>query len=77
MQSMALFYSTTTMMVFVGTHGIVSLPDFDYIDESFDFLNELATKPSHPDHHACFTRYSHMCKLLVNRMNIGNTLFCM
>ena len=71
MQSMTLLYSTVTMMVFVGTYGIASLPDFDSIDESFDFRNELVPKPSHSDHHACFTRHSYMGKLLDNRINMG------
>ena len=70
-QIMALFYFTTTMMVFVGTCGIASLPDFDSIDESLDFRNELAPKPSHPDCNACFTHHSCMDKLLANRMSIG------
>ena len=51
-QSMTLLYSTVTMMVFVGTCGIAFLPDFDSIDESFEFRKELVPKPSHQDHQA-------------------------
>ena len=70
---MALLYSTATVMVFVGTCGIASLPDFDSIDESFEFRKELVPKPSHQDyqdHQACFTHCSCMGKLLTNRINI-------
>ena len=59
------------MMAFDGTYGIVFMPDFDSIDESFDFRNELVPKLSHPDHHACFSRCSCVEKLLANRISIG------
>ena len=59
------------MMVFVGTHGIVSLPDFDNSDESFDFREELVPKPSHPCHRAYFAWCSYMDKMLANLINIG------
>lgn len=70
-QTMTLFYSTISMMVFVGTYGTVSLPIFDKIDEHFDFRNELVPKPNHPNYQHCMNHYNYMDKLLANKINVG------
>lgn len=61
------------MMIFVGTHGTVSLPMFENIDEHFDFRNELVPKPTHPNYQTCLNHYYFMDKLLANRINVGVT----
>ena len=70
-QSMTMFYSSIALMTHVGTHGIVSLPEFKNIDENFNFRHALVPPPGHPDRETCYQHYSCMDKLLANRLNQG------
>ena len=51
-------------------HGIVSMPEFDSIDENFNFRDELLRRSTHSKYHACLQHCNYMDKLLANRLNV-------
>ena len=40
-QDMTLLYNNIVMLIFVATSGLVTLPDFDKLDENFTFLKGM------------------------------------
>ena len=58
-------------MIYVGTHGIVSFPEFKNIDVNFNFRHVLVPPSDHPDRETCYQHYTYMDKLLANRLNQG------
>ena len=70
-QSMSLFYNNEELAMFVGSNGLVSLPKFEDIDESFNFKAYLVPPTNHYDYPRHVHHYECVDKLLSNRLRHG------
>ena len=71
MQSMSLFYNGVDLDAFVGTNILVSLPNFEDVDESFNFKTCLVPPSNHYDYQRCIQHYNYIDKLLAYRLRNG------
>ena len=58
-------------MFFVVANGVLVLPDFDSLPESFSYRKELVPKPTYPSYLQCNRHLQHVDKLLANRLVNG------
>ena len=65
-QDMILLHSNVTLLVYVGTDGIVELPNFDNIDESFDYKHFLVPQSTEPEHQLCKRHYDYFAMLIAS-----------
>ena len=58
-------------MFFVGTNGLVVLPDFDSLDESFSYRKEIVPKLTYPSYLQYNRYFEHDDNLLANQLVNG------
>ena len=68
---MNMSYGQVSILLFVATNGLVVLPDFDSIDESFSCREELVPRLTHPSCLQWNRHFEHIFKLLANRLVSG------
>ena len=71
MQDMTLFHSNVSLTVCVGTNGLVELPHFDDIDETFSCKKFLVPQNSEQEHSTCKNNYDHLAILIASRLKNG------
>ena len=70
MQDMTLFHSNVSLMVCVGTNGLVELPCFDDIDDTFSCKQFLVPQNSEQEHSTCKNNYDHLAILITSRLKM-------
>ena len=70
-QDMKTLRGQMSILFFVATNGLVVLPDFDSLHESFSYRKELVPKPTHHTHLQCNINFKHVDKLIANRLVNG------
>lgn len=68
---MCVFYFGIALLIYDRTNGLVTIPDFENINESFSFRKELLSQPKHPSYNNCLQDYTYIDRLLANRLNLG------
>ena len=71
MQLLCLFYNNVALDIFIGAHLLVSLPNFEDIDQSFNFKTCLVPPSNHYDYQRCIQHYNYIDKLLAYRLRNG------
>ena len=70
-QEMMLLHSNVALLTCVGTDGIVEIPPFEDIEESFSHKRCLAPQTSAAEHHACKCHYDYFTMLMASRLKNG------
>ena len=70
-QDMKILHGHVPILFFVAANGLVVLPDFENLDESFSCRKELVPKPTDPSQIQCNRHFACIDKLSANRLVNG------